>query len=287
MKKDSKHTIETIKKMKKSANPWNKGKKGIMPEPWNKGKILVPLEIKKQHHKEADNRYKKSENYKIWRDEYRKRPDVLAKERAQTISYRSQSDNHGKRTEYLNRPEVRARNIILRRENRKRPGIKEREKEYENRPEVKEKRRQHQQEYYQRPEVKERGNKWRKEYRNNNPCIKLKNNISRAIHRSIKESKNGEHWEKLVGYTLQDVIVHIEKLFTEGMTWDKFLKGEIHLDHIIPISRFNFSSYNDIDFKRCWALSNLQPLWMYDNLSKGDKIKEPFQPCLALEIEAC
>jgi hypothetical protein len=63
------------------------------------------------------------------------------------------------------------------------------------------------------------------------------------------------------------------------MTWENY--GDWHIDHKIPVSAFNFSKASDIDFKRCWKLSNLQPLWAAQNVSKGNKLERPFQPSLA------
>ena len=51
---------------------------------------------------------------------------------------------------------------------------------------------------------------------------------------------------------------------------------------IIPKSAFNFETAEDADFKKCWALENLQPLWAKDNLRKSNKIHKPFQPSLAI-----
>jgi len=62
------------------------------------------------------------------------------------------------------------------------------------------------------------------------------------------------------------------------MTWDNY--GKWHIDHIVPIKVHNFSKVEDEDFKRCWALKNLQPLWGYENISKGAKIESHFQPML-------
>jgi hypothetical protein len=62
---------------------------------------------------------------------------------------------------------------------------------------------------------------------------------------------------------------HLEKQFTEGMTWDNY--GQWHVDHIRPMSSFNFTSLDDPEFKECWDLSNLQPLWETENLSKGSR----------------
>ncbi len=121
-----------------------------------------------------------------------------------------------------------------------------------------------------------------KKRRKTDPKFRLNLNIRTEIYLSIIGNKNGHHWETLVGYTLEVLKLHFENLFTEGMTWQKYLDGKIHLDHIIPISAFNFDSPEHIDFKRCWALSNLQPLWAKDNLKKNNKLDVSFQPCLKL-----
>jgi hypothetical protein len=34
---------------------------------------------------------------------------------------------------------------------------------------------------------------------------------------------------------------------------------------------FKFETPEDPDFKACWALSNLRPLWSTDNIRKSDK----------------
>lgn len=56
------------------------------------------------------------------------------------------------------------------------------------------------------------------------------------------------------------------------------MKNEWEIDHIFPISAHNFNSANDLDFKRCWSLSNLRPLWKMDNRIKHSKIMNNFQP---------
>jgi hypothetical protein len=105
---------------------------------------------------------------------------------------------------------------------------------------------------------------------------KIKNNIFHKLNRSIRTkmvrtlhngSKNRQKWELLVGYTVQDLKKHLEKQFKNGMTWDNY--GKWHIDHIKPISKFKYNNPVDIDFKECWSLSNLQPLWAKENISKG------------------
>jgi hypothetical protein len=98
---------------------------------------------------------------------------------------------------------------------------------------------------------------------------------------ALKEKKGGRTWEALVDYTLDDLMRHLEKQFQQGMSWDNYGKTGWHIDHLIPVSAFNFKTYDDIDFKRAWALSNLQPMWAKENMSKGAKIDKPFQPSFA------
>ena len=71
------------------------------------------------------------------------------------------------------------------------------------------------------------------------------------------------------------------------MSWGNYGQGDgkWHLDHIIPQSVFYYENAEDLDFQRCWALSNLQPMWGSANIRKGDKIIEPFQPTLELFIK--
>lgn len=101
---------------------------------------------------------------------------------------------------------------------------------------------------------------WKKNKRKTDPIYKLGDTISRNINRSLKGSKNGAPWEKLVGYSLQEFKAHLESKFTKGMTWENYGKFW-HIDHIIPLVYFKYDSADHPAFKACWALSNLQPLW--------------------------
>lgn len=123
----------------------------------------------------------------------------------------------------------------------------------------------------------------RRHKRNKSPRAKrkyLSQHVSGGMRRSLKTGKHGHHWESLVDYTLDDLIKHLESQFLPGMTWDNY--GEWHIDHIIPVSVFNFDSYDHPDFRRCWALSNLRPMWAKDNFKKGARFTGVFQPSLKL-----
>jgi len=114
-----------------------------------------------------------------------------------------------------------------------------------------------------------------KNIRRKNPIFKMNSNMSSGIRISLKSrniSKNGRHWENLVGYTTQDLKNHLEFLFTEGMNWENMGRGGWHIDHIIPKKFFKYNSADDVEFKYCWSLNNLQPLWEKDNEDKSDKM---------------
>lgn len=110
---------------------------------------------------------------------------------------------------------------------------------------------------------------------------KLNNNISGRVRKTLHGSKANRRWESLVGYTIDQLKRHLEKLFKPGMTWENY--GTYwHIDHKIPVVVFNFEKPEDIDFRLCWSLKNLQPLERMENLSKRAKINKPFQPSLAI-----
>jgi hypothetical protein len=129
--------------------------------------------------------------------------------------------------------------------------------------------------------VKNRKKKYRqenkekiKEYKNH-PVRKLHENVSSSMRQSLKSnklSKNKRKWEDLVGYTTQDLKEHLEKLFQPGMTWENYDKNGWNIDHIIPKVFFIFTNTEDVEFKICWRLENLMPLWRRDNREKSDKI---------------
>lgn len=99
----------------------------------------------------------------------------------------------------------------------------------------------------------------------------LYRNISSSIRHSLKESKKDGSWTELVDFTLDELKEHLERQFGEGISWDNY--GEWHIDHIRPIASFSITDCQCEDFKKCWSLDNLQPLWAKENQSKGSKWK--------------
>jgi len=98
--------------------------------------------------------------------------------------------------------------------------------------------------------------------------VKLSTAMRVGIKKGLKTKKEDRTF-KILGYTLNDLMQHLSSKFSKGMSFENY--GQWHIDHIRPIASFNFDSVEHPDFKKCWALNNLQPLWAKDNLSKGDK----------------
>ena len=110
------------------------------------------------------------------------------------------------------------------------------------------------------------------------PSYRISKAISRGINYSLKGNKNGRSWETLVGYTKEELMRHIESKFEPWMNWDNYgiyEKGKLKwvIDHWRPVSSFNFTSTDDPEFKECWALENLQPLEVVENIKKSNKYK--------------
>ncbi len=138
----------------------------------------------------------------------------------------------------------------------------------------KQKPRNYQEEYRKRDREKLRAS-WRKTEKRriqNDASYALSHRMRTLIYQVLRGKKRNRSWKELVGYTLNDLTLHLESKFTEGMTWKKFRSGEIHIDHIIPIDFFQYSSPEEVEFKMCWGLENLQPLWAKDNRIKSNKL---------------
>ncbi|QCO12858.1 hypothetical protein D9623_33690 (plasmid) [Azospirillum brasilense] len=102
------------------------------------------------------------------------------------------------------------------------------------------------------------------------PAYRMKCRLSARLNAMLKD-KGGRKAEELLGFTRDQLMRHLERQFTKGMSWEAFSRGEIHIDHIVPVSAFNITSVDDPDFKVCWALTNLRPMWKVDNIKKGGK----------------
>ena len=112
------------------------------------------------------------------------------------------------------------------------------------------------------------------------PVARLNSSVSSLMRFYLKGNKGGAHWEQLVGFTIKQLKKHLESQFVDGMAWGNYGANGWHIDHKIPISVFNFEKPEDDDFKKCWSLKNLQPMWGKENVKKGNSLERHFQPSL-------
>ena len=106
---------------------------------------------------------------------------------------------------------------------------------------------------------------WYKLTKERNPHVLAWRSILTNSLKRLGKKKEDETIE-LLGYSSIQLKEYIERLFTEGMSWENY--GEWHIDHIKPVSKFDSDTPVDI----VNSLENLQPLWAFDNLSKGNKL---------------
>lgn len=112
--------------------------------------------------------------------------------------------------------------------------------------------------------------RWHAEKRSSDPAFSIATRMQRRMNECLgRGGKGGRNWENLVGYTVDQLVVHIERQFQRGMTWEN--RGAWHIDHIIPLSQFKITDTGCPEFKAAWALSNLRPLWAKENQRKKAK----------------
>lgn len=104
----------------------------------------------------------------------------------------------------------------------------------------------------------------------NDPKNRIAKSLRACISQSInKGTKAARRTEALLGYSFDDLKVHLERQFAKGMSWEDYGRHGWHIDHILPISSFSYETPDDPEFRECWALTNLRPLWGTENISKG------------------
>ena len=127
---------------------------------------------------------------------------------------------------------------------------------------------------------------YRKNRRANDPNFKIRESVSLAVRQAIKlngGSKDDNSILQFLPYTIQELKDHLQSLFEPWMTWQNWGKYNIEtwennnhqtwkwqIDHIIPQSELPYTSMDDENFQKCWALNNLQPLSAKQNLMKSN-----------------
>lgn len=111
---------------------------------------------------------------------------------------------------------------------------------------------------------------YNKNRRQIDPLFKLKLTIRSRIRTflNIKNIIKKNKTFDIVGCPPIFLKEHLEKQFTDGMSWENHGLYGWHIDHIIPLS----SAKTEEEIYKLCHYTNLQPLWAEDNLKKNGKI---------------
>jgi len=105
--------------------------------------------------------------------------------------------------------------------------------------------------------------------------FKLRSNVSINVCNALKRqrsSKSTSVWSKL-SYAPERLKLHLELLWEPWMNWNNYgnKPGCWVIDHVIPQSKLPYTNLDDVNFLKCWGLSNLRPLEYIENIKKGNK----------------
>ena len=115
-----------------------------------------------------------------------------------------------------------------------------------------------------RPKINARKSVYEKQRRVADPLYRLTRNTRKMVSRYMLNGKC-MRTQEIIGCTYDELKLHIEQQFTEGMTWENYGINGWHVDHIKPLAMA--STEEEIIASNHYT--NLQPLWCLDNLSKG------------------
>jgi hypothetical protein len=102
----------------------------------------------------------------------------------------------------------------------------------------------------------------------------LRSRLKSAIGRQY--GKKAMLTVELIGCSIEKCRRHIENQFRPGMSWNNLGNKGWHVDHIIPLAKFDLIQPSEQ--KVAFHFMNLQPLWWYENLKKGDRLSPKYFP---------
>jgi hypothetical protein len=113
-------------------------------------------------------------------------------------------------------------------------------------------------------------NEWKLNKIKNNPTYKIKDNLRHRIYMALKGTVKSKRTIDLLGTSIDNLWNHLEKSFRPGMTKNNY--GRVwHVDHKIPCAAFDLTKSEEQ--VKCFHFTNLQALFVKENLSKGAKLE--------------
>jgi hypothetical protein len=114
---------------------------------------------------------------------------------------------------------------------------------------------------------KEKTNNRKKNRYRTDPNFRIVQCLRARLTIAIKGTSKSKATLTLLGCTIEQLWVHLEKQFQPWMT--RANHGLWHIDHIIPCASFDLTDPKQQ--AECFHYTNLQPLWAHQNISKGAK----------------
>ena len=223
-----------------------------------KNKVILSDKRKKYKQKNRDKISKQSREYRNRPETIKKRKEWFKKNRERLTPKRREYYKNNSEMIRKKFKEYRMNNIDK---------IKEHQKEYEQKLEIIQMRK----EYEQNPMRKEKhlksSKKWFEKKRKEDPIFKLRQNLRSRLGRAFKQySKTGKQYSsKKYGIDFTAIIKHLQP-------FPKDIENH-HVDHIIPLSRFDFNNAEHI--KIAFRPENHQWLTKEENLCKNNKLIIP------------
>ena len=118
--------------------------------------------------------------------------------------------------------------------------------------------------------VRETRRKWKLKNWRENEEFRLKENLRHRIYMALKGKVKSKRTMDLLGTSIDNLWIHLEKSFKLGMTKNNY--GKIwQVDHKIPCAAFDLNKPEEQ--VKCFHFTNLQALFVKENLSKGAKLQ--------------
>lgn len=120
------------------------------------------------------------------------------------------------------------------------------------------------------PKYKAQRNRRNRERLASDPSFKIRKRIRERIRRAMNGQMKHSSSIECLGISVDGLRLHLESLWTSGMSWDNWSMFGWHVDHILPLASFNLTDPEQ--FNKACHYTNLQPLWWIDNIKKKDKV---------------
>lgn len=184
-----------------------------------------------------------------------KREEKLAQVRLY-LQQNAEAVRERQRKKYWSDPEKhRQRNRASSKKNRKKSSAREKEWRRNN-----------------KDKVRDYNLKYVNKKRNNDLLFRIKLNVRTRMCGAVSKcnSKKAGRTLRLVGCSAEQLREWLESKFLPGMTWENRGRHGWHIDHIVPLAKFDLSDPEQQ--AAAFHYTNLQPLWAKDNHRKSNKV---------------